>query len=81
MSIRNPHVVSAPATHSQSLHALRLPDVIRLTGLSRSQIYRLEAAHQFPRRIALTARTTAWMAHEIEAWLSDRIALSRQVTQ
>ena len=60
-----------------SLRALRLPDIIRLTGLSRSQIYRMEAAGQFPKRISLTSRTTAWLHHEVEAWIAHRVQLSR----
>lgn len=64
----------APAT---SLRAIRLPEVINLTGLSRSQIYRLEATGRFPPRIALSERTTAWLAHEVSAWVAERARQSR----
>lgn len=60
-----------PDDTSYPLRALRLRDVINLTGLSRSQIYRLEAAGRFPCRVALSERTTAWLAHEVTAWLAD----------
>jgi prophage regulatory protein len=65
---------------SMDLRAIRITEVLRLTGLSRSQIYRMEAASNFPRRVALTARTTAWLSHEVEGWLADRVAASRGPT-
>ena len=56
------------------LQVLRLNEVRRLTGLSRSHVYRLEAAGDFPRRIKLSTRASAWIASEIEGWLAGRIA-------
>jgi prophage regulatory protein len=53
---------------------LRLIDVTRVTGLSRSTIYRMQALGQFPKAVKLTARTVAWMAHEIAQWLTSRVA-------
>ncbi|OOG54045.1 hypothetical protein B0E47_12785 [Rhodanobacter sp. B05] len=60
-----------------SYRVLRLPDVLNITRLSRSQIYRMEAEGKFPSRIRLTPRTTAWLAHEVDAWLSNRVKQSR----
>jgi prophage regulatory protein len=53
---------------------LRLTDVTRLTGLSRSTIYRQQAVGQFPKAVPLTERTVAWVAAEIAAWVASRIA-------
>lgn len=61
----------------ENICALRLPDVRKKTGLSRSQIYRLEALGQFPKRIKLSERASAWVESEIEDWLTERIAKSR----
>lgn len=52
---------------------LRLPEVIAMTGLSRSQIYHLEAVQQFPKRVPLSARSTAWSQEEVEAWVQAKI--------
>jgi prophage regulatory protein len=51
---------------------LRLPDVIRATGLSRSAIYRLEAAGKFPPRVRVSARATAWRSDLVSAWIDAR---------
>jgi prophage regulatory protein len=51
---------------------LRLPEVRRLTGLSRSSIYRLEAISGFPARVRLSERATAWRADEVLAWVEAR---------
>jgi prophage regulatory protein len=67
-----------PSNEIPSPRVLRLPDVINITQLSRSQIYRMEAEGKFPSRISLTQRTTAWIAQEVEEWLRERIALSRR---
>jgi prophage regulatory protein len=51
---------------------LRLPAVIAATGLSRSAIYRLEASGQFPARVQISKRATAWRADEVEAFVTSR---------
>lgn len=53
---------------------VRLPEVMAVTGLGRSSIYELEAKGKFPRRIALTPRTSAWSLAEVHQWVHDRIA-------
>lgn len=59
---------------------IKLPDVIELTGLSSSSIYRLASQGEFPRPIKLTAggRSSAWIADEVNQRVSDRIAASRK---
>lgn len=56
---------------------LRLPDVRKATGLSRTTIYRLITEGQFPKPIKLAARSVAWCAAEVETWMAGRIAISR----
>lgn len=45
-----------------------------LTGLSRSSIYRLAAASQFPKPIPLGPRAVGWRADEIDYWIEQRTA-------
>jgi prophage regulatory protein len=45
---------------------LRLPAVMRLTGLSRSTIYAMIARHEFPAPVKLGARAVAWRRSDIE---------------
>lgn len=56
---------------------LRLREVLELTGLSRSQTYRLEAAGKFPRRVKLGESASAWLDTEIAEWQAERVAASR----
>ena len=60
-------------------NVLRLPAVIRMTGLQRSTIYRMETARRFPRRIKLGLRAVGWMESEVREWLAMR-AEARQAT-
>jgi prophage regulatory protein len=53
-------------------NALRLPAVVRMTGLGRSTIYRMEAARQFPQRVKLGLRAVGWLESEVQAWLEMR---------
>ena len=58
-------------------HLIRISEVCRVVGLSRSEIYRLIALGDFPKQIPLGARAVAWDADEVQAWVYDRIE-SRQ---
>ncbi len=51
---------------------LRLPQVEAATGYKRSHIYNLEARGQFPKRLALGARSVGWKESAIAAWLNSR---------
>lgn len=48
---------------------LKLPEVIELTGVSKSGIARKEKAGEFPKRIKLGLRGVAWSETEINAWV------------
>ena len=56
---------------------LRLGDVKRRTGLSRSTIYVRIAEGDFPRPISLGPRAVGWLDAEIEDWLTRRIQFTR----
>lgn len=62
-------------THGERF--LRLPAVCDMSGLSRSQIYRLQAAGLFPQAVKLGQSAIAWLESEVVQWQSDRVA-SRQ---
>lgn len=57
---------------------LRLPEVKARTGLSRSTIYLRIAEGKFPPPINLGERSVGWVESEIEAWIAERIELSRR---
>lgn len=51
---------------------LRRQDVEAATGLSRSSIYAMMDAGDFPRPIRIGKRAVAWPQSAIEAWLANR---------
>ncbi len=53
---------------------LRLPDVCRICGLSRSEIYRRISKRMFPRSVPLGKRIRAWDSDEIRRYIEERIA-------
>ena len=58
----------------QSPQIVKRPEVEAATGLSRSSLYRLAAAGQFPRPIQLGPRAVGWRWAEILAWIEQRTA-------
>lgn len=42
--------------------------------LSKCQIWRLEKAGTFPKRVRVSAARHAWVESEIDAWIGERIA-------
>jgi prophage regulatory protein len=56
---------------------LRLPDVKRSTGLSRSTIYLRITQGTFPKPVSLGGRAVGWLEAEVQQWLQRRIEASR----
>jgi prophage regulatory protein len=56
---------------------LRLPDVKKTTGLSRSSIYLRIANNEFPKAISLGGRAVGWLNSDIDEWINERIEESR----
>ena len=64
--------------HNQNTHApasmrlLRQPEVLHLTRLSRSTLWRMQKQGTFPKARQLPGvRAIAWIAAEVEAWLAQ----------
>ena len=56
---------------------LKLTEVKLITGLSGSTIYRLISQGDFPKQIKLSERSSGWLQSEVDQWLNERIAASR----
>lgn len=56
---------------------LRIGEVCRRTGLSKSQIHRMVHELDFPVPIRLSKRAVAWVSADVEAWLQERITATR----
>ena len=53
---------------------LSMRRVLDITSLSRTQIYRLQAAGSFPKSVPLGTSRVAFVESEVEEWIADRIA-------
>lgn len=51
---------------------IRFPGVKKITGLSRTTIWRLEKIGGFPRRRQLSAGAVGWLKAEIDHWMESR---------
>ncbi|PCD00960.1 AlpA family phage regulatory protein [Halopseudomonas pelagia] len=56
---------------------LRLPEVINLTGFSKSWIYQLMGLGKFPNCIKIGIRSVGWDSYEITAWINKMIEEKR----
>jgi prophage regulatory protein len=63
-----------PAQYTEPAPAqfMRLPVVMRITGLGRSTIYRLIAEKRFPRPVQLATRAVGWRSTDLERWSAAR---------
>ncbi len=67
-----------PATPIPPRRVLRLPEVIKRTGLQRDTIYRGGREGWFPKVVKLTERASGWIESEVDAYI-ERIAGQRDV--
>ena len=51
---------------------MRLPEVLRVTGLSKSTLYRKKKAGLFPESVELGERAKGWHATAVYAWIDSR---------
>ena len=68
MHASQPHTAPGPSRPS----LLRLPMVLRMTGLGRSTVYRLIAKNEFPGPVRLGARAVAWRQADLDVWIEAR---------
>ena len=57
---------------------LRLKEVSNRVGYSRSRIYELVKAGQFPIPLQLGGRAIAWLESDVDTWMDARVAASRE---
>ena len=51
---------------------LRMPEVLKLTGLSKATIYRMMKDGKFPKNYKLSERAVGWKTSTLCAWTEDR---------
>ena len=63
---------------NHDLNILRLPAVMRRTGMARSTINLRIKQGEFPEPISLGHRNIGWIEEEITLWIKQRIQQSRK---
>lgn len=58
---------------------IKLQDVIAITTISSSEIYRRIANDTFPKQISLGPKSVVWIESEVLAWCEECIAASRSM--
>lgn len=56
---------------------IRLPEVVKSTGLARSTIYKKISAKEFPIPIMLGVKSVGWLESDIQKWIEGRIQSSQ----
>ena len=51
---------------------IRLPEVLRLCGISRSALYEMISRNEFPRPVRIGARSVGWRQGDVQEWLESR---------
>ena len=59
---------------------MRLREVQNKVSYSAPQIWRLEKAGKFPKRIRIGENRVAWLESEVNGWVDDKIRRSRMQT-
>lgn len=55
------------------MRLLKLKDVMHITGLARSTVYKYISDGNFPKPISLGERNVAWLESEIQDWILEKI--------
>lgn len=64
--------VGEEASAGQTVRLLRLRNVMAVTGLKRSTVYKAMTLYGFPKPVRITPRSIAWVSTEIDAWIATR---------
>ena len=56
---------------------IRLPEVQRRTGYSKSWIYRLISNGEFPKQIKIGTKAVAFVESEVDEWIANKVTESR----
>lgn len=51
----------------------RMPEVMRMVGLSKPSIYRMIAAGKFPASVRLGDVAVGWLRAEVAQWIAERV--------
>ena len=55
------------------MRLIKLKDVMCVTGLGRSTVYKYVASGEFPKPVSLGVRAVAWVEEEVQEWVLSKI--------
>lgn len=54
------------------MRLIRLKEVMERVQLSKSTIYKMMANGEFPHKLSLGERASAWVEHEVDEWINKQ---------
>ena len=66
------------AAHQAPLQIIRRGEVLRRCGFKKTTLYTAIAEVRFPKAVHLGPRAVGWLSHEIDEWITLRVAESRR---
>ena len=72
MPNRLPENTTSFEFENRAANFLRMPMVVRFTGLARSTIYKLISEKKFPSPVKVSERAVAWRRTDLDRWSRDR---------
>jgi len=55
------------------MRIIRLKEVMKMTGLGRSTVYKYIAESTFPRPVSLGDRCVGWLESEVFGWIAGKV--------
>ena len=52
---------------------IRLPEVMAMTGVKKSTIWKWISENKFPQRIKLSHRVSVWKLTDVNQWIEDQV--------
>lgn len=62
---------TVPITNTQPDRIIRSQEVTKITGLSRTTLWRMEQTGDFPKRVSLGVGSVGWKLSEVEEWVCN----------
>lgn len=62
----------------QNERLIRYRDVLFLTGLSKSSLYKKMHDNQFPKSIKIGDKSSAWALSDVDKWIKEQIEKSKK---
>ena len=60
--------------YEQDIRLIKMTEVLKKTGMSKSTVYSLISHGMFPQQVSLGIRSVAFVEAEVDAWIRNKIA-------